>query len=587
MGEAVINAGRSAHRTSVLIAGAGPTGLALACDLRGRGIDVTIIDKATGPATTSRALGLQPRGTEILERLGALGDLPQRAVNALALNFHSGDRSLFRIEMRAMPGIAVRGPLLIGQSEVEGQLRARLAELAREAAWGTELVAAEEGKSDIKVTLRSQAGEYVVSVDWLVGCDGSHSKTRKLAGIAFDGTAFAEKFLLADVRLDWCRPRREPVAWLHADGLFVAMPLPGPDVWRVMAELPDDVDAGCDGSGGSISDVAAIDLLQSFLKERAGDSTTRVTDPSWVSVFRFHRRLASTYRRGRILLAGDAAHIHIPFGGQGMNTGLGDAHNLGWKLALVTRGRAAERLLDTYEAERRPVAAEVLKDTTTNTNLLLGNSVWTRFIRDYLFLPAMRLPAIQRKFQGKASQLKVSYRGGPLALRLGLLSRLASVAHSGPRAGDRAPDAPCLMQPAGEPTTLGAQSSKGWALLLFGGGRKDLSACAAAARSRLGNDVRIVRILRRSEIMAVDDTQCAVTVPADTVLRDHCEAIARLYRPGDTEIVLLRPDGHLAWRGRPEATKLSQWLSMALDERKRGGPSQDRILPLHGEPVFP
>ena len=270
-----------------------------------------------------------------------------------------------------------------------------------------------------------------------------------------------------------------------------------------------------------------------------------------------------------------------------MNTGLGDAHNLGWKLALVTRGRAAERLLDTYEAERRPVAAEVLKDTTTNTNLLLGNSVWTRLIRDYLFLPAMRLPAVQRKFQGKASQLKVSYRGGPLALRLGLLSRLASVAHSGPRAGDRAPDAPCLMQPADEPTTLGAQSSKGWALLLFGGGRKDLSACAAAARSRLANDVRIVRILRRSEIMAVDDTQCAVTVPADTVLRDHCEAIARLYRPGDTEIVLLRPDGHLAWRGRPEATKVSQWLSMALDERKRGAPSQDRILPLHGEPVFP
>jgi 4,5-epoxidase len=258
----------------------------------------------------------------------------------------------------------------------------------------------------------------------------------------------------------------------------------------------------------------------------------------------------------------------------------------------LTRGRAAERLLDTYEAERRPVAAEVLKDTTTITNLLLGNSVWTRLIRDYLFLPAMRLPAVQRKFQGKASQLKVSYRGGPLALRLGLLSRLASVALSGPRAGDRAPDAPCLMQPAGEPTTLGAQSSKDWALLLFGGGRKELSACAAAARSRLGNDVRIVRILGRGQIMALDDSQCADTlpadtVPADTVLRDHCGAIARLYRPGDAEIVLLRPDGHLAWRGSPEATKLSRWLSMALDERKRGVPSQDRILPLRGEPAFP
>ena len=179
MGEAVINAGRSAHQTSVLIAGAGPTGLALACDLRGRGIDVTIIDKATGPATTSRALGLQPRGTEILERLGALGDLPQRAVNALALNFHSGDRSLFRIEMRAMPGIAVRGPLLIGQSEVEGQLRARLAELAREVAWGTELVAAEEGRA----TSRSpcEAKPENTSSRW-IGSSAVMALTAKRAG---------------------------------------------------------------------------------------------------------------------------------------------------------------------------------------------------------------------------------------------------------------------------------------------------------------------------------------------------------------------------------------------------------------------
>jgi hypothetical protein len=148
------------------------------------------------------------------------------------------------------------------------------------------------------------------------------------------------------------------------------------------------------------------------------------------------------------------------------------------------------------------------------------------------------------------------------------------------------------VQPAGELTTLGAQSAKGWALLLFGGGHRDLAACAAAAWSRLGNDLRIVRILGRGQIMAPDDSQGADTpaadnVPADTVLRDHCGAIARLYRPGDAEIVLLRPDGHLAWRGSPEATKLSRWLSMALDERKRGAPSQDRILPLRGEPAFP
>ena len=400
------NIRRCTQRTGVLIVGAGPTGLALACDLRSRGIDVTIVDKAFGPATTSRALGLQPRGTEILERLGALGDLPQRAVNMQAINLHAGDQLLFRIEARAMSGIAIPGPLIIGQTEIEKQLRARLTELQRDVVWGTELIAAEQHETDIEVTLRSEVGEYLVRADWLVGCDGSHSKARKLAGIAFDGTAFAEKFLLADVRMDWSRPRREPQVWLHAAGMFAALPLPGPDVWRVMAELPPDTDGGWDHAGGSISNAAAIDLLHRFLKERVGDTTTRVTDPSWVSVFRFHRRLASTYRRGRILLAGDAAHIHSPFGGQGMNTGLGDAYNLGWKLALVTQGRADERLLDTYEAERRPVAADVLKSTTNNTKLLLGTTLLTRLIRDYLFVPAMRLYDRSAEGSGKSITAK-------------------------------------------------------------------------------------------------------------------------------------------------------------------------------------
>src|SRR6266700_6676807 len=242
MREVVARAQSSTHNTSVLIVGAGPTGLALACDLRSRGIDVIIVDKAPGPATTSRAFAVQPRGTEILGRLGALGDLPERAVNVAAANLRAGGRLLFRIEMRAMSGVAIPGALIIGQAEVEGQLRARLAELQREVAWGTELVAAEDREIGIKVTLRNKAGEYVVRADWLVGCDGAHSKARKLAGITFEGTAFAEKFLLADVRLDWSRPRQEPAVWLHAGGMFAAMPLPGPDVWRIMAELPAGID---------------------------------------------------------------------------------------------------------------------------------------------------------------------------------------------------------------------------------------------------------------------------------------------------------------------------------------------------------
>jgi 4,5-epoxidase len=536
-----------------------------------------IVDKASGPATTSRALGVQPRGVEILQRLDALGDLPERAVKALAFNFHSGQRLLFRIALPARSGVAVPTPLLIGQSEVEGELRARLTELGREVKWGTELIAAQEGERDIEVTLRSGEDEYRVRADWLVGCDGSHSKTRKLAGIAFSGATFAEKFLLADVRLDWNRPRQEAAAWVHRDGVLAALPLPGPNVWRVMAELPADV--GSNDSGGTISEAAAIDLLQKFLRERVGDTTTHVTDPSWVSVFRFHRRLASTYRRGRILLAGDAAHIHSPFGGQGMNTGLGDAYNLGWKLALVAQGRASGDLLDTYEAERRPVAADVLKSTTTNTNLLLGNNALTRLFRDYVFIPLMRLPRIQRKFQAKGSQLHVTYRGGPLAMAHGLLSRIMGVMRSGLRAGDRAPNAPCLLQPAGEPTTLGTQTCSGWALLLFGSDRKEFFAVTAAARSRLGQDVRIVRVVRHGETVTPDGSWCE-----DIVLEDHRGEIAALYSLTDAEVVLLRPDGHVGWRAtRHDATGLGEWLSLALGGRKGEIRVKDGFVPIAGD----
>jgi 4,5-epoxidase len=275
------------------------------------------------------------------------------------------------------------------------------------------------------------------------------------------------------------------------------------------------------------------------------------------------------------VLAGDAAHIHSPFGGQGMNTGLGDAYNLGWKLALVTQGRAGEELLDTYEAERRPVAAEVLKSTTTNTNLILGNNILTRLFRDHVFVPLMRLPAIQRKFQAKGSQLNVNYRGGPLAIGHGLLSRLVDIVRSGPRAGDRAPDASCLLRPTGEPTTLGAHSCSGWALLLFGDGGTELSACSAAARSRLGKDVRVVRIMRR------DETVTPTGSPSEEIaLEDHRGEIAALYRPGDAEVVLLRPDGHVAWRAaRPDAAKLREWLSAALGAPKGEARARDEILP--------
>jgi 4,5-epoxidase len=335
------------------------------------------------------------------------------------------------------------------------------------------------------------------------------------------------------------------------------MPLPG-NIWRIMAELPahEEVEVEQDGSP---SEQATRDLLARFFKERLGDATTRIGEMSWKSLFRFHRRLASTYRQGRMLIAGDAAHIHSPFGGQGMNTGLGDAYNLGWKLAMVVQGRAPLALLDTYEAERRPVAADVLATTTTNTSLLLGNSFANRLVRDFVFLPAMRLPAVRRKMAMKASQLTVSYADGPLAHRT-LFSRFTRILRSKPVAGDRGANARCLRLSDGTPTTLAEQTRSSWALLLFGNARAASLECAEVARARLGKEVKVIHMLPPGNFAAGGEAK-----GVDAVLQDHRGTVAAAYRPGRAEAVLLRPDGHLAFRSpRANSRKLDRWLTMAL-----------------------
>ena len=258
-----------------------------------------------------------------------------------------------------------------------------------------------------------------------------------------------------------------------------------------------------------------------------------------------------------------------------MNTGLGDAYNLGWKLAMVAQGRADDRLLDTYGAERRPVAADVLATTTTNTTLLLGNTLIKRLVRDFAFVPALRVPAVQRKMAAKASQLNIGYAGGPLATE-SVLSRIARILRSKPIAGDRGANAVCVMLPDGKPTTLAEQISSGWALLLFGADRAAGRDCAAAARSRLGRDVRVIRILPSGMAMAARDA-----AGVDTVLQDDRGSIAAAYRPGAAETILLRPDGHLAWRAsRPNAAALRKWLRTALDQTNREDSGRHDEVPL-------
>ncbi|KAA5833617.1 FAD-dependent monooxygenase [Saccharopolyspora hirsuta] len=472
----------------VLVVGAGPTGLALACGLRAHGVPVRVVDRAAEPATTSRANILHARGVEVLNRLGALGDLPDRAQHAIRITMHAADKPLATVSFGEVEGNQLSA-LLVSQAEVEAVLRRRLAELGGTVEWGRELTDLAQGSDGVTATISGETAH----ADYVVGCDGAHSAVRKLVGIGFPGARLVDQWLLADVDADWDLDRSGSSSWFARDGLFIAMPMHSAtdDRWRLMADVEHVED-----------DVLA--QLRRLLTERTGRTDARLRGATWTSAFRIHRRLADSYRAGRVLLAGDAAHIHSPFGGQGMNTGIGDAENLAWKLALVLQGRAEAALLDTYQAERRPLAEEVLRGTTANTKLMLAGGVVGRAVRN-LFTRVANLDVVQRRGTWLASQLWVNYRKGPLGSRRG----------PRPRPGDRIPDLAC--QNGNRRTRLHAELRGRWA------------------------------VLANQEIATPLGDAAVHLTPA---------------HPRD-EIWLVRPDAHLAWRG-TNAAELAHWLETTL-----------------------
>lgn len=478
----------------VLIAGAGPTGLAAACGLAAAGVAVRVVDAAPAPATTSRALALQPRGIEVLDRLDALGDLPRRAQPISRLDvFVDGSPIAGMRTDRALKRWHAPGVLVVSQAEVEGALRDRLAVLGGSVEWGRAVTGVEPCPD--AVTVRFGDGT-ALEAGWLIGADGARSAVRKSAGIDFPGMPLIERFLLADVRADLDRPRDATAAWLRGTDLVAAFPLPGDRRWRIMGTAPAD----------GFDEPTPAEIVEHLGQRLAAETGGVIRATEWTSMFRIQRRLAAAYRRRRVLLAGDAAHIHSPLGGQGMNTGLGDAENLAWKLALVVTGRAEPALLDSYSAERRPVAEAVLTSTSQVTMGALGRGWAARVLRDRVAVPLLNRDWVQRLITAEASQLRVSYRHGPLGGR-GLRR---------PRPGDRVPNRE-FQRADDTAIRLHDAVGPGWALA----GPEPL---AAAAADRLG-------------------------------------AVQHLAGTGDA--LLIRPDGHLGWRGR-DAAGLHRWLDGVL-----------------------
>lgn len=477
----------------VVVVGAGPTGLALACGLQSAGTAVRVFDKAGGPAVTSRALGLQPRGVEVLDRLGALGDLGEHGLPVRRVAVYVDGQPLASLPIGRPARLHGPAALLMSQADIERALRDRLARLGGCVEWGRPVTGVSADPDGVTV----RVGDTDVRCGWVVGADGAHSVVRKALDIGFPGVPIIERFLLADIHAAIDQTRDGATAWVRGQKLLAAFPLPGHDLWRVMAPAPADMP-----DDPAPDDI--VDYVGSRLAEEAGGTIDSVV---WTSSFRIQRRLADTYRRGRALLAGDAAHIRSPFGGQGMNTGIGDAENLAFKLALVVAGRADAALLDTYEAERRPVASDVLKTTSGLTEIVVGHGRVARLIRDHIAIPLLNRTWMRRRIAEKSSQLQISYRRGPWGAARWL---------PGMHPGDRIPDRDCVAAD-GSAVRLYDALGPSWAVL-------GAPACAEVARERLG------------DVVALD---------------------------GAGDALLVRPDGHLAWRGSDPAA-LGAWLDDRL-----------------------
>lgn len=410
--------GRARKNIAVLIVGAGPTGLTLACELARRGVSLRIIDGAPGPQRGSRGKGVQPRSLEVFDRLGIAEDLLALGRMAMPLRSTSQDGTVSvggeqPEELADRPDIPYTTSLIIPQWRAEEALRARLAAFGPVVEFGTSLLGYTSSHDGVAARVSLDSEEETIQADWLVGSDGGHSTVRKASGIAFPGETQEDiRMFLADGPVDGL-DRDAWHMWRSDEGFVSISPLPSTDLLQFGFVL----------APGQQPPQTRTEM-QAIIERRTGRTNIHLNEPEWSSVWRANTRLADAYRAGRILLAGDAAHVHSPTGGQGMNTGIQDAHNLGWKLTAVIDGASTD-LLNTYESERRRVAAGVLEKSSDRlTQVLKDKGVSTR--RD-----------------ASTTQLDVTYRGSSLA---GDDREIDAVL----RAGDRAPDATGLATADGE-----------------------------------------------------------------------------------------------------------------------------------------
>ncbi|GIG63079.1 hypothetical protein Lfu02_74510 [Longispora fulva] len=527
--------------TDVLIVGAGPAGLTAAIELARRGVSCRIIDKrAELSGSADKAIGIQCRTMEIWEDIGVVREAMDAGMWLHGQTVYVNGRQTHQVDWD-LPELPY-AHLGLPQYETERILTRRLAELGVTVERGYELRDFTQDASGVTASVVHSSGTaQTVRAGYLVGCDGAHSTVRERLGLTFEGGMgmFPQLFMLGDVDLDWSMPEGHLLRMIQVEdeemkGMLVCVPLRGPGRYRVAtlapAHLQSEVGSGPVPPGFSqeytppeLSDIQAV-------LDKLAPAPTTASNLRWSSIFRIKHGIVDRYRVGRAFVAGDAAHLHPPAGGQGMNTGIQDAWNLGWKLALAVRGLATPGLLDSYEAERRPA----------------GKSIVDRAVR-VAFTDEMDMDDEKEQFLTEM-QMTMTYVGSPLVDEA---LEDAGTFVAGPRPGDRAPDAEHLRRfGVGHPLRL-FELTRGTAhtLLVYADaattGDEMFEFEKLAGRVR-GQDQDLITVY----VLASPDA----SVPTDLdlpVLRDTADAFRTAYGIRGTSAYLIRPDGHVGFRCAP------------------------------------
>jgi 2-polyprenyl-6-methoxyphenol hydroxylase-like FAD-dependent oxidoreductase len=492
----------------VLVVGAGPVGLTAACQLARQGVRVRVVEALEAPTTESRAVGVHARSLEMLASLGVLERLEARGRRIAALEMVDGRSGATRMQM-SLAEVASRHPYVldVAQPDTEAILAERAAELGIVVERGARLTALTQDADGVEVTVSSRDGDRTARVQWVVGADGGHSTVRHLVGTKLEGGFHGQHFAMADVDIDTAFPPDAIRMFSHPDGMAMLFPLAGSRARVMFLVDPPAADAGD----------PTLEQIQALCDARMGGRVT-VRNPRWLTYFEIHHAQVPRYRYGRVFLAGDAAHIHSPAGAQGMNTGIQDAANLAWKLALVVRGRADVGLLDTYNDERHPIGAAVVRTTTLLTDVGTASGPEAAIRNAAMFLVG-HIHRISSTAATTMAELKVNYRHSSLSAQHG--------AHHGRvLAGNHAPDPVGLLRRDGTPVAVEELLTRPGFLLLVRSTEP-----VDELRRELGDLGTVVRVVREG---APDDG-----------LDDPDDVLGRAYGWGSEGFALIRPDGYL------------------------------------------